>query len=149
MKSLLISSFRTSLIAAALTLTPLSPALHSQDVGMFAKVNVPFAFETASGHRFNAGVYTLRVENSHTLLIKGATDAGLTMTTVVDNAQPALSGKAIFHRYGNRYFLSEISVSGESRRLEFHPAKAERQSQIAAGKPTPDKVEVAVLNSSR
>ena len=149
MKALSISNFRTGLCAAVLALAPLSPALHSQDVGMLAKVNVPFGFETASGHQFNPGVYTVRMENEHTMLIKGATESGMTMTTVVDNAEPAASGKAIFHRYGNRYFLSEITVAGHSRRLEFQPSKTERQLQIANGKTAPTTVDVAVLDASR
>ena len=148
MKAISISKFRAGLFAAVLTLAPLSPALHAQDVGMAAKVDVPFAFEAASGHQFSPGVYTVRMENEHTLLIKGATDSGLTMITMVDNDEPAVSGKARFHRYGNRYFLSEISVAGHSRRLEFRPAKAERELQIASGKTGPTTLDVAVLNAS-
>ncbi len=149
MKTLSISQFRTSLFAAVLAIAPLSPVLHSQDVGMLAKVDVPFAFKAPGGHAFSAGIYTVRMENEHTLLIKGVTDSGLAMTTAVDNGQAAIAGKARFHRYGNRYFLSEISVAGHSRRLEFLPSKEERELQIALGKAAPTTVDVAVLNTSR
>ncbi len=46
MSTLSILKFRTRLFAAVLAITPLSAALHAQDVGMLASVNVPFAFET-------------------------------------------------------------------------------------------------------
>ena len=42
MSTLSISKFRAGLFAAVLAVAPLSPALHGQDVGMFAKMNVPF-----------------------------------------------------------------------------------------------------------
>ena len=81
MSTLSISKFRAGLFAAVLAVAPLSPALHGQDVGMVAKVNVPFAFETASGHRFAPGVYSVRMEGLHTLLIRGDSDSSLTMTS--------------------------------------------------------------------
>ncbi len=149
MKTLSISKFRTSLFAAVLAIAPLSPALHSQDLGAFAKIDVPFAFETASGHHFSPGVYTMRMENDHILLIRGASDSALTMVTVKDDAAPAAMGKAEFRRYGNRYFLGEISVAGHSRRLEIHPSKTESRLQIAQGTATPATVDVAVLDTPR
>ena len=84
MKNLRISKLRTNLFAAVLAIAPLSPALHSQDLGMLAKVAVPFAFETGTGNHFAAGIYTVRMENEHTLLIKGTTGSGFTMITVKD-----------------------------------------------------------------
>jgi hypothetical protein len=149
MKNLSISKFRNSLFAALLAIAPLSPALHSQDVAAFAKFDVPFAFETASGHHFSPGVYTVRMENDHILIITGASDSALTMVTVQDNAEPAASSKAEFRRYGNRYFLGEISVAGHSRRLEIHPSKAESRMQLAQGPTAPATVDVAVLDTTR
>ena len=65
------------------------------------------------------------------------------------NAEPAASGEAKFRRYGNRYYLSEISVAGNSRRLEFRSSKAERELQIELGRTEPSTVDVAVLDASR
>ena len=47
------------------------------------------------------------------------------------------SGKALFHRYGDQYFLSEISVAGESRHIYLRPSKAENQLRIATNKTAP------------
>ena len=148
MSTLSISKFRAGLFAAVLAVAPLSPALHGQDVGMFAKMNVPFAFETASGHHFAPGVYSVRMESLHTLLIRGDSDSALTMTTVEDNGQMAKTGKAIFHRYGNQYFLSEITVAGKSRQIHFAKSKAENQAQIAAEKTPATNVELALLETT-
>jgi hypothetical protein len=148
MSTLSISKFRAGLFAAVLAVAPLSPALHGQDVGMFAKMNVPFAFETASGHHFAPGVYSVRMESLHTLLITGDSDSALTMTTLEDNGQVAKTGEATFHRYGNQYFLSEITVAGRSRQIHFAKSKAENRAQIAAEKTPPTNVELALLETT-
>jgi hypothetical protein len=149
MSTLSISKFRAGLFAAVLAVVPFTPTAHAQDVGMMGQVNVPFAFETGAGHHFTAGVYTIRMENMHTLLIKGASDSALTMTTVEDNAQPAKSGKAMFRKYGNQYFLGEITIAGKSRRLYFQPSKAESRLQIGGNKNMPNTVELALLQTAR
>jgi hypothetical protein len=148
MSTLSISKFRAGLFATVLAVAPLSPALHGQDVGMFAKMNVPFAFETASGHHFAPGVYSVRMESLHTLLVKGDSDSALTMTTLEDNGQVAKTGEATFHRYGNQYFLSEITVAGRSRQIHFAKSKAENRAQIAAEKTPATNVELALLETT-
>ena len=149
MSTLSISKFRAGLFAAVLAVAPLSPALHGQDVGMVAKINVPFAFETASGHHFAPGVYSVRMDSPHTLLIRSDSDSALTMTSVEDNGQIAKTGYATFHKYGNQYFLSEITVAGRSREIHFAKSKAEDRAQIAAEKTPPTNVELALLETTR
>jgi hypothetical protein len=147
MNTLSIGKFRVSIFAAVVAVAAFSPALHGQDVGMIGKVNVPFAFETASGHRFDAGVYTIHMENTHTLLIKGVSDSGLAWTSIEDNAQSAEASKATFRKYGNQYFLSEITVAGKSRRLYFQPSKTENQLRIAGNKTAPTNVELSLATA--
>ena len=147
MSTLSISKFRAGLFAAVLAVAPLLPALHGQDIGMVAKVNVPFAFETASGHHFAPGVYSVRMESLHTLLIRGDSDSALTMTSFEDNSQMAKVGKATFRKYGSQYFLSEITVAGQSRRIAFATSKAEHRAQVAAAKTPPTNVELALLET--
>jgi hypothetical protein len=148
MNTLSLSKFRAGLFAALLAVAPLSPALQGQDVGMVARMNVPFAFETASGHHFAPGVYSVRMENVHTLLIRGASDGALTPATAEDNAQPAKTGKATFRKYGSQYFLTEITVEGASRSLHFAQSKLELRMQIAAGRTTPANVELALSGTA-
>jgi hypothetical protein len=149
MSTLSISKFRAGLFAAVLAIAPWSPALNGQDVGAVATINVPFAFETASGHHFAPGVYSLRMDSARTLLIRGASDSALTMTDVEDNGRVAKKGYATFHKYGQQYFLSEITVTGRSRELHFAKSKAENRAQIAAEKTGPTDVELALLETTR
>jgi len=149
MSTLLISKFRAGLFAAVLAVAPLAPALHGQDIGMVAKMNVPFAFETASGHHFAPGVYSVRMDSIHTVLIRGDSDSALTMTSVEDNGQITKTGNATFHKYGNQYFLSEITVTGKSRQIHFAKSKAENRAQIAAEKTPATNVELALLEATR
>jgi hypothetical protein len=115
---------------------------------MIGKINVPFAFETGSGHHFAPGVYTVRMEGLNTLLIRGDSDAALTTTYLEDNPQPVKTGKATFRKYGNQYFLSEITVAGRGRDLRLAKSKAESRAQVAAEKTPPTNVELALLETT-
>jgi hypothetical protein len=148
MSTLSMLKFRVSIFTAILAIAPLSPASHAQSGGDFARVNVPFAFETGSGH-YPAGVYTISMETPSILMIRGASKSGLVMMKAVeDNGQRTKRGVAIFHHYGNRYFLNEISATGESRHLHLQPSKAEKQMQIAASKTAPATEEVALIDTA-
>ncbi len=140
--------FRASIFTAVLALAPLSPASHAQNAGAFARMNVPFAFETASGH-YPAGAYTLSLETPSVLMIRGVSNSGLAMmASIDDNGQRVKSGVAVFHKYGNRYFLRDISTTGESRHLHLQPSKGEKQMEIAAGKTAPANSEVARIETT-
>jgi hypothetical protein len=149
MTTLSISKFRAGLFAAVLAAAPLSSALHGQDLGTIGKINVPFAFETGSGHHFAPGVYTVRMEGLNTLLIRGDSDSAFTTSSLEDNAHPAKTGKATFRKYGNQYFLSEITVAGRSRELHCAKSKAENRAQVAAEKTPATNVELALLETTR
>jgi hypothetical protein len=139
--------FRASIFAAVVAFAPISPASHAQNSGMLARVNVPFGFQTDSQH-LAAGVYTLELANEHTLVIRGASQSWVVMTSAEDNAQPAERGTALFHKYGDQYFLSKITIAGKSRRLCLAPSKAERQMRIATQKTAPAGVELSLLQGA-
>jgi hypothetical protein len=147
MSTLSLLKFRTAVIAAALAITPFSPVCRAQDAGLLIQVNVPFAFDTDSQH-FDAGVYTIRTENEHILRFQGESQSELVMTWVEDNAQQALKGKAMFQKYGDRYFLSEISIAGKSRHLYFWPSRAEQELQVG-NKTEAMNVELSLMEGSR
>jgi hypothetical protein len=148
MSTLSMLKFRASIFAAVVTLAPLSPASHAQDAGMIAQVKVPFAFNTASQH-FAPGLYRIRTANEHILVIQGASSSHFAMVRAEDNAQTVKTGKAVFHRYGDQYFLNEITVPGTSRHLHLRPSKAEIELRIAQNKNAPAAVELSLLQGSR
>jgi hypothetical protein len=141
-----ISKFRTGLFAAVLAALSFAPAVHAQDI---AKMNVPFAFETGSGHHFAAGVYTVRLDDPYNLIIRSDSDSAIMMTSVQDDSRTPSRGEAVFHRYGSQYFLSELRIGGSTRRLYFHPSKKEKQLQIAADKTAPATEELALVKAQR
>jgi hypothetical protein len=79
MKTLSIWKLRSRLFAGILVATSLSPASRAQDLGMSVEVNVPFAFENGTQH-FAPGLYMIRMEEQHLLLIQGRSQSGLTLT---------------------------------------------------------------------
>jgi hypothetical protein len=148
MSTLSMLKFRAGIFTAVLALAPLSPASRAQDIGMVAQVNVPFAFNTASQH-FAPGLYRMRLEDQHILLIQGASDSYIAMVRTEDNAQIVKTGKAVFHKYGNQYFLNEITVEGTSRHVHLTPSKTESELRIAQSNKAPVGVELSLLQSTR
>jgi hypothetical protein len=139
------AKFRTSLLAGVLAVVASSPMTQAQDVGMMGQVNVPFAFETASQH-FTAGVYKIRMENEHILRVQGKSGSVLVLTTVDNSREPAVASKAIFRKYGDQYFLGDVSIAGRSRHLHFAASKTEGQMRIGT-KTAPTGVELAILQA--
>jgi hypothetical protein len=143
MSTLSMGKFRVAIFAAVIAASPLSLTSHAQDFGMVAKMNVPFAFAIGSKH-YAPGVYTVRKESFDMVLVRGVSDSGFAMTQT-DDGQRAKSGKAVFHKYGDQYFLSEISVTGSSRHIYVRPSKTEMALRIAGNKTAPTGVEIALL----
>jgi hypothetical protein len=91
---------------AALTLAAAGYAQSAQDL----KVTVPFDF-VAGSRALHAGQYTVsQPANSSAVVIRSAGSApGVVMiTNRVESPGRQEIGKLVFHRYGDRYFLSEV-----------------------------------------
>jgi hypothetical protein len=142
MNTLSISTFRASIFAAILAVAPFSPALNAQNASAVGQMNVPFAFEAGSQH-YPAGTYTIRMEDEQLVRIWGTSVAGLSMATVEDSKTPAKNGAAVFQRYGDQYFLNEISITGRTGHVCLRPSKQETQAETAAGKIASTGVEIA------
>jgi hypothetical protein len=143
MRSSMILKVPAGLIAAVLAVASLAPVAQAQVSEFTAKMNVPFAFQTASGQHFDPGVYTISVDGQF-MLIRGRGISGLVMTQLAEDDLPATRGKAAFTYYGGQYYLRAVWVAGHANHLLCNTLKAERRSQVAAGK-TSTAVEVALL----
>lgn len=148
MRSSMMWKVPAGLIAAVLAVASSAPAAQAQGPGFAARMNVPFAFQTASGQHFAPGIYTIRMNSQQTMLIGSNTSSGLAMTQLASDGLPATQGKAVFTHYGDQYFLRTVWVAGQSSHLICDRSKAERQSEIAAGKSNTT-VEVALLKDGR
>ncbi|HTB13145.1 MAG TPA: hypothetical protein VK752_16295 [Bryobacteraceae bacterium] len=125
---------KTSIVRTLLTLSIsaiLSPvALLAQDK---ITATIPFDF-TVGAKTFSAGDYSVQRLNQGVLLIQNMKHGTGVMTMVL----PGESNKAgvpviTFNRYGNRYFLSQVSNDSQGWRLR--PSKVEKELIAQAASP--------------
>lgn len=97
------------------------------------KANIPFDF-VVNGSTLPAGEYTIQsfgVADGKTLRVGSISShqGALVNAIDVDKGDLAQSTKLVFHRYGNRYFLSQVWVRGDERGREL--PKSHRESELA------------------
>jgi hypothetical protein len=112
------------------------------------KVTVPFSF-TIGNSTMPAGSYTIKSDFGSRDLIHltnwGAKANSMALGTP-EQGNPNETGKLVFHRIGDQYFLSEIRCADASMNLHFPVTKAEkraRQTQTADLR-TNDNVQIAL-----
>ncbi len=99
---------------------------------------VPFDF-TVRNHQFAAGSYTVTSDlGQGTLLIRGDENgsAMFVLTHGGKTGKADRNGKLVFHRYQDRYFLSEVWPGGTTCARELHPSKAELELARTTRRPT-------------
>jgi hypothetical protein len=149
-----ILNIRTAVIASALAVALVSPALHAQGPSARSQVDVPFAFQVGSTH-FAAGTYVLSDPQEHILDVQGPTRSALAMTWHGTSLTPSPTSKVIFDRYGNQYFLREVWIKGKVDHLLCAESKAEQEARRSqkpydrASVPTHTRVEIALLQNPR
>lgn len=97
------------------------------------KADVPFEF-IVNGSTLPPGQYTIQsfgTADGKTLLLRGSDkNENATVNAIdVESMKSARETKLIFHRYGNRYFLSQVWVAGNERGHEL--PKSHRESELA------------------
>jgi hypothetical protein len=108
-------------------------------------VNIPFAF-AAGRMALPAGEYRIqKVAYDSSILLIERTDhaAGTVVMSLAAqaNAKQAQS-KLVFHRYDNRYFLSQIWIAGSVRGRELTKSPQEKEQSSAAHNEMPDQVTI-------
>jgi len=118
-------------LVSLLTLLLVAGSAFAQTVHV--RGNIPFNF--AVGNKtLPAGTYdvgTIDHRNSKILLLE-ARDGNASMmvgSNAAENLKPADKTKLVFNQYGNRYFLSQIWVAGETRGHQL--PKTSREKEIA------------------
>jgi hypothetical protein len=105
--------------------------------------DIPFAF-TVSNHTLPAGRYIVTRPSQKFLRIFNSQNQGTFALTNRVEGKAAQSGKMVFHRYGNAYFLSEVWVSGSRTGRKVVQSRSEKE---LAGRRT--KMEIAELQIAR
>lgn len=93
------------------------------------KATVPFNF-SLNGTWMPAGTYTIRTESNQGMVLRFASreqkSTALAMGQI-DISDPGQNGKLLFHKYGERYFLSEVRYPHSSTKVYFPPTRAEKK----------------------
>jgi hypothetical protein len=97
------------------------------------RANIPFNFAVGS-KTFPAGTYDVGTIDHHDskVLLLQARDGNASMmlnSNAAENLTPADKTKLVFNQYGNRYFLSQIWVAGETRGHQL--PKTSREKEMA------------------
>lgn len=121
-------------LAAVLATLLVSGSAYAQT--MRIKANVPFDF-VISGRTMPAGAYSIEAysNDGKTLLLRS--DAGkakgMINTISAESLKASDRTKLVFHRYDNRYFLSQVWVAGNNRGKEL--PRSSRETEVAADFP--------------
>lgn len=109
--------------------------------------NIPFAF-TAGKMVLPAGAYRIDASRNGSLILRiQRTDhsaASYVISNAVEAKAPQTSSKLVFHRYGSRYFLTQIWTEGNNRGRELMKSAQEKEALLASNE-TP--VEVTIVAS--
>ena len=142
------STLRSSLLLCALAAGAFLSTSHAVAQEQAVVAQIPFAFENGSQH-LPAGKYRIDFTSGPLLGLRGtgANSAGFAMTIPKEASKTPQRGKVVFHRYGNRYFLSEVWIGGESTGRVCVQSRAEKRLQIAQNAPAATSAELA-LNAS-
>jgi hypothetical protein len=101
------------LTALLTTLLTLAAAVGQNDPGV-VKAPIPFSFVMA-GRTLPPGRYVLSTLGEQTVRVASShNQSAFAMTSRLDARSPAASGKLVFHRYQNIYFLAQIWHAGRS-----------------------------------
>ena len=131
------------LIAAVAVMAALVSAHAQTHVSMIAEI--PFDF-VVGGKSLKAGDYAVRTftNNSAALLIinQDSDEAAVRLTQSIQTRNVPRQAKLVFHRYGQRYFLSEVWTIGNSTGQQLNKSGEERalERQLAS---IPSKSDVA------
>jgi hypothetical protein len=103
------TSIRTIALAALVSIASLCPALHAQTTQL-GRFNIPFSFDCGRSH-VSAGVYDLTVEDGGVLTLRSGKYVVATLTRLSFDPAASKVNTAIFHKYGDRYFLEQIATA--------------------------------------
>ena len=114
--------------------------------GAFAQqANIPFAF-SVSNRTLPAGEYRIASNSMQSIVIRDVDHGTAVLSTITaQELAPATSCSLVFHRYGDRYFLSQVLCPAKSLSVDLPMTRREQHAQtMEARGPVEDKVLVAM-----
>ena len=133
------ASFTLMLAVSSLVHTP---GLLAQNRAI--RVNVPFSFHNGS-KLMPAGSYEITPQSEHFLLLRGKSASSFLMTNPESQNSAASKSVVVFHRYGDQYFLTRVSMLGTSTSYKCLKSKREQELEIAQKTPVISNLQVALI----
>jgi hypothetical protein len=136
MKNQILRGLTMLLLVAAVAVMAALVSAHAQS-SVIVMADVPFEFAVGNTS-LKAGEYTVRAmtANGDALLInsRDSSESAIRLSNPIRSRDVQEKGKLVFHRYGERYFLSEVWTPGEQTGRQLRKSSAERaiESQLAA-----------------
>jgi hypothetical protein len=98
-------------------------------------VNIPFDF-TAGNTALPAGEYSVQkwAKDTSVLLIQRADQSASVIipTAAAVSSERQSESRLVFHRYGDRYFLSQVWTEGNPRGRQLSKSKREKEVAVVA-----------------
>ncbi|HYL13596.1 MAG TPA: hypothetical protein VEV41_11205 [Terriglobales bacterium] len=130
-------------LLAVLTILLAAGSVYAQTRRVVA--NVPFDYMIGN-KALPAGQYDIQPAGDlGVLAIVGTDHATFATSYRAQASKPAEQSKLVFHRYGNRYFLSQIWIQGSEVGRELPKSRLEKEEMIRAANRAPETVVVAAL----
>jgi hypothetical protein len=126
-----------------LSLLLIGTVAYARDVNL--KVNVPFDF-VVNGATLPSGEYSvqeLEVGNAISIRKADHTAKAMALATRCESRITSEKSKLVFHRYGNRYFLTQIWMAGDNAGQQL--PKSRLETEIALNRTVQEVVLVAAL----
>jgi len=123
------SQIRNIALAALVAIASLAPALHAQNSTIHARVDVPFSFDYGTTH-FGRGTYIITMNGDVALVVRNreTSQSAMVMARLDESPIPANSSLVTFKKYGDRWFLEQVQIAGNSNRVSVYESKQERQA---------------------
>jgi hypothetical protein len=122
------SMLRTFALATLAITACLSQTMHAQ-TQIRAQVTVPFSFDYGTTH-FGQGTYIITTVDQNVLLVRNSASnqSGMALTQTQWDPIAAKASLVTFRKYGDRYFLDEVSIAGRGSHVTVYERKAEKQA---------------------
>ena len=133
----------TSLKGLAIAMALFAFVLAAPAEAQIVKANIPFDFY-AGEKALPAGDYTLRVEGSFrhiTFVLPDGTAERMILGAASQAAPSEDASVIVFHRYGDRYFIKNLTLAGTTERFNLWEGGPERD----AARQSPDKQVAMVI----
>ena len=118
----------TAMVLVAIANLAMAGTTFAQSNGV--RATVPFDF-TVGDKLLPSGTYTIKQGSSHVIVIRSH-DKPISALSIVNQSddRAANGGKLLFHKYGDRYFLSEILCDGANLDVQIPFSKAEKRTRL-------------------